>query len=39
LEAVVKEHLAAFLSGLVLVFAAIGVWAVMKRRKRVEVVE
>ena len=39
METVVKDHLAAFLSGLVLVFAAIAVWAVAKRRKRVVVVD
>jgi len=39
MESVVKDHLAAFLGGLVLIFAAIGVWAVMKRRRRVVVVE
>jgi membrane protein YqaA with SNARE-associated domain len=36
-EAGVRDHLALFLGGLVLVFLAIGVWAVLKRRKRVEV--
>jgi len=35
-EEVVRGHLVAFLSGLVLVFAAIGVWAVAKRRKNGE---
>jgi membrane protein YqaA with SNARE-associated domain len=39
METMVKDHLAAFLSGLVLIFAAIGVWAVLKRRRRVTVVE
>jgi len=34
METVVKEHLAAFLGGLVLVFAAIGFWAVARRRNR-----
>jgi membrane protein YqaA with SNARE-associated domain len=29
----VRDHLALFLAGLVLVFAAIGVWAVIKRRR------
>jgi len=29
----VKDHLAAFLGGLVLVFAGIGLWVVLKRRK------
>ena len=38
-EAAVRDHLAAFLGGLVLVFLAIGVWAVLKRRKRVEVTD
>jgi len=37
MEAVMKEHLAAFLGGLVLAFAGIAVWAVVKRRKRVAV--
>jgi len=32
----IKDHLAVFLSALVLIFAAIGVWAVVKRRKKVE---
>jgi membrane protein YqaA with SNARE-associated domain len=32
----VKDHLAAFLSVVVLIFAAIGVWAVFKRRKKSE---
>ncbi len=30
----VKEHLALFLGILVLIFAAIGLWALLKRRKR-----
>jgi membrane protein YqaA with SNARE-associated domain len=33
--AVIRDHLPAFLGGLVLVFLGIGVWAVVKRRKRV----
>lgn len=32
-EEVVKGHLGLFLAALVLIFAAIGVWAVLKRRK------
>ena len=38
-EEAVRGHLALFLCGLALVFLAIGVWAVLKRRRRVEVVE
>ena len=30
---VIRDHMALFLSGLVLVFVAIGVWVVLKRRK------
>jgi len=33
----VKDHLGVFLGALVLVFAAIGVWAVMKRRRRSQI--
>ena len=33
-ESAVRDHLPLFLGGLVLVFLAIGVWAVLKRRKR-----
>jgi hypothetical protein len=33
----VKNHLALFLSAVVLVFAGIALWAVLKRRKRAEV--
>ena len=36
-EAVVRDHLALFLGGLVLVFLAIAVWAVLRRRKRAEI--
>jgi membrane protein YqaA with SNARE-associated domain len=32
----VKDHLVAFLSAVVLIFAAIGVWAVVRRRKKTE---
>jgi cbb3-type cytochrome oxidase subunit 3 len=38
MESMVKDHLAAFLAVLVLVFLAIGVWAAAKRRRRVVVV-
>jgi len=31
----VRQHLVLFLSGLVLIFAAIGMWAFAKRRKHV----
>ena len=33
MEEVVKDHLGLFLAALVLVFAGIGIWAVLKRRK------
>ena len=33
MEGVVKDHLGLFLAALVLVFAGIGIWAVLKRRK------
>ena len=33
---VIKDHLALFLSALVLIFAAIGIWAIKKRRKNGE---
>jgi membrane protein YqaA with SNARE-associated domain len=32
----IKDHLAIFLSALVLIFAAIGLWAVLKRQKKAE---
>ena len=33
MEEIVKDHLGLFLAALVLIFAAIGVWALLKRRK------
>ncbi len=37
MEEVVKDHLGLFLAALVLVFAGIGIWAILKRRKAGEV--
>jgi uncharacterized membrane protein YdjX (TVP38/TMEM64 family) len=37
IEEVVKDHLALFLASLVLVFAGIALWAILKRRKSGEV--
>ena len=38
MEGVVKDHLGLFLAALVLVFAGIGIWALLKRRKSGETV-